>query len=318
MEIRELYCLAIAMGIKADLRGEEAVLTGLKLKGIRYKKSGLKKDEFDIESLVNPYADTRILFSSGKQIKSLLAGIDIEGAELLAARQLGVDAVFGHHPKGVGKAGLAEIMRVQCQILAYYGVPFKEAAQIMGPRILELERQLSPLNQQREADMARLLRLDFMCIHTPADNLGAKFLHDLIQAEEKSLKQVGDLVALLKTIPEYEMATKLKMPPLLFTGNLKNPCGKIAITGFAGGTEGSKEAYDKLDKAKVRTIISMHMSDGHRKEAEKIEFFNVLIAGHMASDSLGINLILDEYEKRGIEVIPTSGLIRVKRFLRKI
>ena len=36
-------------------------------------------------------------------------------------------------------------------------------------------------------------------------------------------------------------------------------------------------------------------------------------AGHMSSDSLGMNLYLDELEKKGAEVIPCSGLIRVSR-----
>jgi hypothetical protein len=39
----------------------------------------------------------------------------------------------------------------------------------------------------------------------------------------------------------------------------------------------------------------------------------VVIAGHISSDSLGVNLFLDELEKRGIEIIPCSGLIRVSR-----
>jgi hypothetical protein len=40
---------------------------------------------------------------------------------------------------------------------------------------------------------------------------------------------------------------------------------------------------------------------------------NVVIAGHIASDSLGMNLFLDELEKQGIEVITCGGLMRIKR-----
>ncbi|MBI5254811.1 hypothetical protein HY932_03485, partial [Candidatus Falkowbacteria bacterium] len=40
---------------------------------------------------------------------------------------------------------------------------------------------------------------------------------------------------------------------------------------------------------------------------------NVVIAGHISSDSLGMNLFLDELEKKGIEIVPCSGLIRVSR-----
>ncbi len=55
------------------------------------------------------------------------------------------------------------------------------------------------------------------------------------------------------------------------------------------------------------------MSEEHRKEAEK-SHINVVVAGHISSDSLGMNLMLDELEKRGIEVVACSGLTRVKRF----
>ena len=53
-----------------------------------------------------------------------------------------------------------------------------------------------------------------------------------------------------------------------------------------------------------------------RKEAEKANV-NVVVAGHISSDSLGMNIILDELEKKGLEVIPFAGLIRVKRNKKK-
>jgi hydrogenase maturation factor len=67
-----------------------------------------------------------------------------------------------------------------------------------------------------------------------------------------------------------------------------------------------------MSQAGIGTIIGMHMNEEYRKEAEKYHI-NVVIAGHMASDSLGMNLFLDELEKKGIEIVPVSGLIRIKR-----
>jgi len=81
---------------------------------------------------------------------------------------------------------------------------------------------------------------------------------------------------------------------------------------MTGGTGGSEDAYAKLAVAGVGTVIGMHIGEKHRKEAEK-NHINVVIAGHMASDSLGINLLLDNLEKKGVEVAPCAGLIRVKR-----
>ena len=81
---------------------------------------------------------------------------------------------------------------------------------------------------------------------------------------------------------------------------------------FTGGTEGAKEIYERLSHAGVGTIIGMHISEEHRKEAKK-HHLNLVVTGHMASDSIGINLLLDQLEKKGLEVVSCSGLIRVKR-----
>ena len=58
------------------------------------------------------------------------------------------------------------------------------------------------------------------------------------------------------------------------------------------------------------------MRDDSREKANEYHM-NVLIAGHMSSDSLGMNLYLDELEKKGIEIVPCGGLIRVSRTKKK-
>jgi hypothetical protein len=56
----------------------------------------------------------------------------------------------------------------------------------------------------------------------------------------------------------------------------------------------------------------MHVPESHIEEARK-NHINIIISGHMASDSLGINLFADKVEQNGVEIIPCSGFIRVKR-----
>ena len=87
--------------------------------------------------------------------------------------------------------------------------------------------------------------------------------------------------------------------------------GKILVD-MTGGTEGPKKVIEKLADAGVGTIIRMHMSQELRDEADKHNI-HVVIAGHMSSDSVGINLFLDELERDGVKTIATSGLIRVHR-----
>ena len=68
----------------------------------------------------------------------------------------------------------------------------------------------------------------------------------------------------------------------------------------------------EMAKAGVGTLVEMHVPEEALSEIKKLHM-NVIDTGHMAADSIGANLFLDEIEKRGVKVIPCSGLIRVKR-----
>jgi putative NIF3 family GTP cyclohydrolase 1 type 2 len=317
MNTQNIYKLAIELGIKNDLRGEDYVRRLLeKLKKKKEEMTAKELTSFDEESLTNPYSDSRILnlADDTREIKKVLVGIDIEGPELLYAQQRGdIDLVIAHHPDGIALADLSDVMHLQAQVLAQHGVPINIAESVIKPRISEISRGVSPINHQRSVDFARLLGLNFMCVHTPADNMSAKFVIEAIEKEGDNLETVGELVDFLKTIPEYAAAEKLKAGPKIFAGDPERSLGKVVVTEFTGGTNGSKDVYERMAQYGIGTIVGMHMSEEHRKEAEK-HHINVIIAGHMSSDSLGMNLFLDEIEKQGIEVVPISGLIRIKRF----
>lgn len=315
MTIQEIYQLAIRMGIENDLRGKKVVEKNLKRINDKYAKLDKeKKENFDKEKLTNPYSDTRILYQSKtkKEIKKVMVGIDMEGPELLLADKLGVDLVIAHHPEGIGIAFLAEVMELQAEVMAMYGVPINIAESLLKPRISEVSRGVSKINHQRAVDMARLLDINFMCAHTVCDNLVASFLKKEIDKRARKLEYVEDVMKLLKSIPEYQEADKLGAGPRLFAGSEENRAGKIALTEITGGTEGSPKIYAKLAQAGVGTVIGMHMSEIHKKEATKAHI-NAVIAGHISSDSIGVNLFLDHLEKKKIEIIPCSGLIRVSR-----
>ena len=313
MTIEQIYDLAIEMGIKNDLRGEKQVKKMLIYLKKQYDKMpDKKKKEFDKERLTNPYSDTRILNKTKKPIKKILTGIDMEVSELLLAEHLGdVDLVLAHHPRGIGLIGLDDVMKLHSDVLALYGVPINIAESLVHLRREEVSRSVSSANHNRVVDAAKLLKMGYMCMHTVADNCVADFLNKLIKKNKP--EYVEDLLDLLKTIPEYQQGIKMGVGPRLFTGKEINHCGKIALTEITGGTEGSSKVYEKMAQVGIGTVVAMHMSEKNRKEAEKAHL-NVVIAGHITSDSIGMNLILDELAKKGIEIIPCSGLIRVKRF----
>lgn len=316
MNLGQIYQRIIDLGKEYDPRSQEEI--NKSLSRIENKYQELKEEEreyFDQESRTNPYSDTRILYGNPeKEVQKVLAGIDIETQEVLLAERLRekgaqIDLLLTHHPEGKALLGLYQVMHMQEDLLAKIGVPINVAEGILTSRISEVQRGLMPLNFNRAVDAARLLDFPFLCAHTPADNMVQDFLTKIF--EEKKPDTVGEVISILKEIPEYQEASKMGAGPKVVVGTEKKRAGKIMVD-MTGGTGGSEDAYSKLAAAGVGTIIGMHMGENHRKEAEK-NHINVVIAGHMSSDSLGMNLLLDELEKEGLDIKTCSGLIRVKR-----
>ena len=313
MKTQDIYNLMIKMGTDVDFRGKEGIQKLLENKKKKFERlSGKDKEEFDAESLTNPYLDSGVYnVSDDKEIKKVLVGIDIGPEEILIAKELGdIDLVIAHHPVGKGLAQLADVMDLQCDVCNYYGVPINVAEGLMRERISEVARGVNSSNHQRTVDAARILKGHLMNSHTPCDNMAARFLKNLV--EEKKPERVGELINILKEIPEYKTAMKIGVGPKIFVGGPENRCGKIALSEITGGTEGSPKLYEKMAQAGVGTVVGMHISEEHKKEAE-LAHVNIVIAGHISSDSLGVNLLMDELEKQGIEIVPCSGFTRVSR-----
>jgi putative NIF3 family GTP cyclohydrolase 1 type 2 len=313
MKIQDIQNLSIKMGAESDFRGKEGVQKILDRKKKNFESLPEKaKADFDKDAMENPYLDSGIYnVADDKEIKKVLVGIDIGPEEILIAKELGdIDLVIAHHPIGKGLAQLADVMELQCDVCSYYGVPINVAEGLMRERISEVARGVNSSNHQRTVDAAKILKINLMNSHTPCDNLAAKFLKDFVQ--EKKPETVGELIDILKELPEYKEAIKIGVGPKIFVGAPENRCGKIALSEITGGTEGSPKLYEKMAQAGVGTVVGMHISEEHKKEAEAAHI-NIVIAGHISSDSLGVNLFCDELEKQGIEIVQCSGFTRISR-----
>ena len=278
-------------------------------------KFGIERDPRINKHKIKSYPDTAILFGkSDTQIKKILVGIDIEVGELLLAdairKREGLDLVISHHPEGRAWAAFFEVMKLQVDMLVKVGLSRKVAQEFLDKRIREVERKVLPYNHLRSVDAARLLDIPFMCIHTPADNHVFWFIKKLLDKEKP--KKVEDIVDILKQIPEYKEATKELAGPRIILGNPSRPVGKIFLE-MTGGTEGPKDVYDKFYKAGIRTLVSMHLGEEHFKTVKDADL-NVVIAGHISSDTLGLNLLLDRIEKEEkFQIINCSGFRRFRR-----
>lgn len=316
MKLQQIYDLGIKMGIQADPRGESFVKKLLaKVKKEYEDLPEKKKRYFDKESMVNPYADSRLYFGDpDKEIKKVIVGIDADSAEVVLADRLndkgmGIDAIITHHPHGQGLAGLYELQHVMTDIYSSLGVPENVADAIMTKRAGELKKRLGGPNHYQTIDVARLLNMPFMSLHTTWDNQTFTFLRKYV--DKKLYDNLGELLEYMREIPEFESTISTKVSPQIVAGSEKSRVGKIAIEA-TGGTNPSKDIYAEAAKAGVGTLIQMHIPDDALKEMQKYHM-NAIDIGHIAADSIGANLFLDELEKQGVDVITFGGLVRVKR-----
>ncbi len=264
---------------------------------------------------VASYEDTAVLYGDpDTEVKNILVGIDIEIGELLLADRLRkerrLDLVMAHHPEGRAYAVFYEVMKLQIDMLVAAGVPEAVARQLLELRKDEVWRRVMPQNHNRSVDAARLLGLPFMCVHTPADNQVSVFIQKLMNKEKP--KKAQDIVDILLEVPEYKKAKDDLAGPCIILGSPKRPAGKVFVE-MTGGTEGSRDIYDKLYKTGIRTLICMHLSEEHLKKVKEANL-NVVIAGHISSDNLGVNLLLDKIEREErFNFIECSGFRRVRR-----
>ncbi len=278
-------------------------------------KFGIQNDPRADKKSINGYSDSAILYGKpNTQIKSILVGIDIEVGEIILADRLkekqSIDLVLGHHPEGIAYANLHSVMPLQIDVLKKKGVKQDISSGFLKERKREVARRLLPQNHNRAVDAARLLDVPFICAHTPADNHVYSFLDKLMN--NSSPKKIGDVFDLLNGIKEYKIATEYGIGPKILLGSVKNNAGKILVD-MTGGTEGHKDIYKSLAKAGVNTLICMHLSDEHLKNAFLAKL-NVIVAGHISSDNLGMNLLLDNLEKKDkFNILSCSGFTRIKR-----
>lgn len=319
MKIYDAYRLAIETGMSKDPRPEEEVRKVLSDANEAYEKlEDDRKDLFDTERLWNPYTDSRFsaLADESKDIdvNSVMWGIDIGTGEVLLADRLrekgrDISALVAHHPIGTARSRFPEVMSIQADMFHNAGMPINVAEGILKPRVDEVLRNVLGSNYNQAVDAAKLLGIPLFNVHSPADNMVQDYLEVLFL--EKVPYRLSDITDTLLTEPEFRSAARCNDGPRIMVGSKDDRCGKVVFK-MTGGTSGPKEMYQKLADAGVGTVVGMHFPESHYEEARKANV-SLIISGHMASDSLGINLISDVWEREGIEVIPCSGLIRCSR-----
>ena len=244
----------------------------------------------------------------GSNIKRVLMGVDMDTSELLLAKELGFDCVVTHHPRNIN-VDMLKVMDRHILKLEELGIPRNRSQKLLAERREELGYARHVSNSRRTESAAKLLNMPFMSIHTPADIIGEeyvqKFLDDKFAGKPET--KVQDVVDALEEIGEYKNSLR---KPAIRVGAKDSYAGKIYVlmSGLTGpGPDILKAYFD----AGVGTLVMMHIPQKDVKPLKEQKIGNVLIAGHMSSDSLGLNRIAKKWNESGVEVTMMSGIIEV-------
>ncbi len=246
----------------------------------------------------------------GENITRVLAGIDMGAAELALARQLGYDCVVRHHNMVPRLGRLGELVaHDHYEKMVQNGVPVNIAQKVMAHRVEEVQMMFHATDLDGAPSVARLLNMPYVGLHTPADLLGertveAKVVEVFAEKEDPTLQ---DLMDRFMTIREYAEAP-VGQQPVIWVGSPESCAGKTVVQ-FAGGLGAELDEYKAYIDAGVGTFVTMAEDEKTIKALREDNRCNLIALGHMSSDSIGMNLILDAWQARGLKIDRIGGLV---------
>ena len=246
-------------------------------------------------------ADTAV-YVPGENVRRVLVGIDLGEADLLAARSWGYDLVLTHHPAGgTASLGIAQVFQRHVDYLVQVGVPLPVAQTAVADKVFDEEITAHARNYLRLVALARRVGVAFMNIHTPLDEIGRQRLARAV-GELPPQATVADLADhLRRRFGEFRHA---QTPIACWVGQWNNRVGRAFVSHGAGTNGGYAVAQAFFDHG-IDTVLYIHAQPGdvRRLRAEYVgRGKNLVVTGHIASDSVGINPFVRALRDQGLEV----------------
>jgi len=244
----------------------------------------------------------------GDGVRKVLATIDCDVGDLLLARELSCDTVLTHHPEGVAIVEGWQLIRTQIEQLVEVGVPLARAEAAVQRRLQQVDINNHPRNYGRVVQAAELLGLAFLNVHRPCDLITRRLLAEKLTSfnDPHSRAKVSEVIQALQEFPEQRAAATR---PALRLGAPENYAGRVAVA-VGGYTNGGLDVLRAYFDAGVGTVLTMHFSEADLREAKEQKLAgNLIVTGHMASDSIGINFFLDELQRLGLTVVRAGGIV---------
>jgi hypothetical protein len=260
----------------------------------------------------------------GKNIGRFIFAMDVNVGLLHMAKQMGFDAVVGHHPCGI-LLHRGEVYRRHIDILGMHGVPRERSMAALSDSIDTVVRRMEnarfrmlhhecPNQTVLEVDAARMLQLPFMNIHNPFDEAGRRILQSKI--DETAAKtphwKLKDVLALIEDLPEASYAKEAYgINPRIFTGDPEAEASRVVFVH--GALSAPHPAIIRFYwQNGFRTVVALHGEFEHLENLRKEREGNLILTGHFLGDSIGMAPFIRAIRKRGLEVVCMGGIIDIQ------
>ena len=250
-------------------------------------------------------SDSKI-YVPGRDIQRVIFSIDPDPSLFFLAREMNYDLVISHHyTSACIDAWKVFLKHVDQMVNA--GIPREEAEKAVKDKLLALKITGHARNYDLVDSIARALKVPFMNIHNPLDEIGRRIMQETIDKHIKGKDKVlvRDVIDALYTLREFKAAeTRI----LLGVGREDNSVSKV-IVSHGALTNGGYEVARTYFKYGINTVVYIHISPSDLIRLRRENMGNLIISGHIASDSVGINPFLDKLEKEGLEVLRIGGVV---------
>jgi len=162
-------------------------------------------------------------------------------------------------------------------------------------------------NYDHDPSVARLLDMPYLNIHTPLDEIGRRRLAEAAAAVSPDATVDALAERLLATFGEFRSATT-RIEVLV--GKPSHRLGRVVVS-HAAGTNGGYAVGRAYFENGVDTLVYIHCrpDEARRLAAEFGDTKSLVVTGHIASDSVGINPYLDRLRSEGLDVTAASGIL---------
>lgn len=234
----------------------------------------------------------------GKKIHKVLIAVDVTSAEIILAKNLGCDAVITHHPLGSAALNFYKVFDTHINFMLEHGIPQDKAYDSVRKLKDRIEIKSHAQIYTDVVATARVLGVPLVNIHQPCDEYVRRRIFDKIKKSDPNL--VLNIVKSIEEIPEFRNSdTRVKVR----YGSSKNKIGRWALV-IAAGTNGGFPIAKAYFEHGISTLIYQHIDYNElMKIYEGNLKGNLIILGHLAGDSIGLNALADRLEENGLETV---------------